>query len=229
MKSYSIDPVLISLDEFRELTSGREMLPARVMLQEQMEERFAILKESGMQNLENLLAKLSTKTKIGEFAQRTGLSTDYLVLLRREAASYLARPFPLSDFPGIPFEYIELLKSRGLKNTRKLYEQVQTEELQADLSANTGIPAYRLKELFSLCNLSRITGVGGIFARVLYEADIRSAEEYACTDASILLERCRHIIEKYGYPAGKLGEKDMQYGINYAKVIVAKDHKSDKQ
>jgi len=229
VKSYSIDPVLISLDEFRELTSGREMLPGRIILQEQMEERFTILKESGIKNLHDLLAKLSTKTKIGEFSQSTGLSMDYLVLLRREAASYLARPFPLSDFPGIPLEYIELLKSRGLKNTRDFFEKVQTEKQQAELSASTGIPAYRLKELFSLCNLSRITGVGGIFARVLYEADIRSTEEYACTDASILLDRCRHIIEKYGYPAGLLGEKDMQYGINYAKVILAKDHKSDKQ
>lgn len=229
MRSYSIDPVLISLDEFRKLTSGREMLPARVILHEQMEERFAVLKKTGIINLENLLARLSTKTKIGEFSEHTGLSADYLVLLRREAASYLARPFPLSDFPGIPFEYIELLKSRGLKNTRGFFEQVQTEEQQKELSLSTGIPAYRLKELFSLCDLSRITGVGGIFARVLYEADIRSAEVYALTDASELLERCRLIIEKYGYPAGKLGEKDMQYGINYAKVIVATDHKPDKQ
>jgi len=229
VKSYSIDPVLISLDEFLELTSGKEMLPARVILQEQMEERFAVLKESGIKNLENLFARLSTKIKIVEFSQMTGLSPDYLVLLRREAASYLARPIPLSDFPGIPFEYIELLKSRGLKNTRGFFEQVQTEEQQIELSAGTGIPAYRLKELFSLCDLSRITGVGGVFARVLYEADIRSIEEYAFTDASILLERCRQIIEKYGYAAGNLGEKDIQYGINYAKVIVAKDHKPDKQ
>jgi len=229
VKSYSIDPVLISLDEFLELTSGKEMLPARVILQEQMEERFAVLKESGIKNLENLFARLSTKIKIVEFSQMTGLSPDYLVLLRREAASYLARPIPLSDFPGIPFEYIELLKSRGLKNTRGFFEQVQTEEQQIELSAGTGIPAYRLKELFSLCDLSRITGVGGVFARVLYEADIRSIEEYDFTDASILLERCRQIIEKYGYAAGNLGEKDIQYGINYAKVIVAKDHKPDKQ
>ena len=47
MKPYSIDPSLLSLEEFRELTAGKSMLPAR--------------------------------------------------------------PFPLSDFPGIPFEYTELL------------------------------------------------------------------------------------------------------------------------
>ena len=99
-------------------------------------------------------------------------------------------------------------------------------EQQAELSAITGIPAYRLKELFSLCDLSRITGVGGIFARVLYEAGIRSPEEYSLNDAASTLKRCREVIDKYGYAAGKLGEKDVQYGINYARLVVVNDQKS---
>lgn len=227
MYSYSIDPSLISLEDFRDLTSGRDMLPGRLMLHEQMEERFAILKDSGVKHLGDLLARLSSPAKIQEYAQRSGLSSDYLVLLKREAGSYLARPFPLSDFPGIPHEYIELLKSRGIKHTRDFFENVQGEEQQGELSTATGIPAYRIKELHVLCDLSRITGVGGIFARVLYEADIRSLEEFASTDTLATLERCRYVIEKYGYAAGKLGEKDMQYGINYAKVVTACENKQN--
>ena len=178
MKNYSIDPSLLSLEEFKELTAGRRMLPGRVVL-------------------------------------------------KREAGSYLVRPFPLSSFPGIPFEYTELLKSKGILSTKDFFEQVQTGDQQAELSANTGIPVYRLKELFSLCDLSRITGVGAIFARVLYEAGIRSTEEFASTDALALLDSCQAIIKKHGYAAGKLGEKDMSYGINYANVVLAIDHKSD--
>lgn len=226
MKPYCIDPVLISLEKFMELTASRRLLPGRVVLQEQMEERFSILKKSGTKHLGDLLKLLASKSKIERFSIQTGLPTAYLVLLKREAGSYLARHFPLSNFPGIPFEYVELLKSGGIINTRDFFEQLQTEEQQKDLSAGSGIPEYRLKELYSLCDLSRITGVGGIFARILYEAGTRSVEEYVNTDPSTQLKKCLDVIEKYGYAAGNLGEDDIRYGINYARVVLACDKKT---
>jgi hypothetical protein len=229
MKKYAIDPALISLKEFRELTANKRIMPARIALQEHMEKRFALLRHAGMEHLGDILRNLGSKSRIEAFSCKTGLSVDYLVLLKREGGSYLARPFPLSDFPGIPFEYLELLKSRGLKTTRDFFEKVQTKEQQEELSRETGIPAYRLKELFVLCDLSRITGVGGVFARILNEADIRSAYDFAEMDPAILLERCRQVIDKYGYEAGKLGDKDIEYGISYAKVLVACDQKLDKR
>lgn len=226
MKTYSIDPSLLSLEEFRELTAGKSMLPGRVMLQEEMKERFQVLKKSGVDSLGDLLHLLASKSKIESYAAQSGLPTAYLVLLKREAGSYLARPFPLSDFPGIPYEYTELLKSRGIRNTKDFFEQLQSRAQQEELSSNTGIPVYRLEELYSLCDLSRITGVGGIFARIVYEAGLRSAREFAGSDVPGLLSSCRTVIEKHGYPAGKLGEKDIQYGIDYSIVIVKCDRKS---
>jgi len=227
MKGYSIDPDLIKLEEFRELTAGRNMLPGRVMLQEQMEERYALLKASGMEHLGQLLRFLASKSKIESYSKRTGLTTEYLTLLKREAGSYLSTPFPLSNFPGIPFEYAELLKSRRIKHTKDLYEQVQTKQQQERMATDTGIPSYRMEELFSLCDLSRITGVGGVFARIVYEAGIRSVEEFACTDIPTQLSRYRTVIEKYKYAAGKLGEEDIRYGVHYARVVVACDKKSE--
>jgi len=226
MKSYSIDPDLVSLEEFRELTAGRNMLPGRIMLQERMEERFGLLKASGIESLGMLLRFLASKSKIESYAERTGFMTQYLTLLKREAGSYLASPFPLSNFPGFPFEYTELLKSRGIKHTKDLYEQAQTKQQQAQMAADTGIPSYRIEELFSLCDLSRISGVGGVFARTIYEAGIRSVEELAGTAISTQLSRYRKVIEKYNYAAGNLGEEDIRYGIHYARVIVACEKKS---
>jgi len=189
MKHYNIDPYLLSLEEFKELTANRKMLPGRVLLHEEMDKRFGLLK--------------------------------------REAGSYVARPFPLSSFPGIPFEYVELLKSRGITSTKDFFEQVQTAQPQEQLARDTGIPLYRIEELFTLCDLSRITGVGGVFARVVYEAGIRSIEEFVNTDIHIQLSRYRAVIEKHGYAAGKLGEEDLKYGIIYASVVVACDNKSE--
>jgi hypothetical protein len=225
VKPYTIDPTQLSLEEFRELTAGKSMLPGRITLQEKIMERFHVLKQSGVNTLGDLLHLLASKSKIERFADQSGLPATYLVLLKREAGSYLARPFPLSEFPGIPFEYVELLKSRGIRNTRDFFEQVQTVKQQKDLSLNTGIPVYRLEELYSLCDLSRITGVGGIFARVLYEAGVRSTREFSGKDAASLLSSCRAVIEKHGYTAAKPGEQDIQYGIGYASVIDKCDRK----
>ena len=227
MKQYSIDPSLISLEEFKELTANRRMLPGRVMLHEEMDERFNLLKASGMETLGDILRILRSKTKIQSFAIQTGLSEDYLVLLKREAGSYMAKPFSLSSFPGIPFEYVELLKSRDIKNTKDLFEQVQSELEQEDLSASTGIPVYRLKELHFLCDLSRVTGVGGIFARMLYETGIHSSQAFAGADTAVLLKDCKSVIEKHGYAVRNLGEEDMNYGIHYARVVVTCDHLRD--
>jgi hypothetical protein len=227
MNHYSIDPSLLSLEEFKELSANRRMLPGRVMLHEQMDERFGLLKRSGMETLGDVLRILGSKLKIHSFAIQTGLTEDYLVVLKREAGSYIAKPIALSSFPGIPFEYVELLKSRGINNTKHLFEQVQSEKEQEELSESTGIPAYRLKELSSLCDLSRITGVGGIFARVLYEAGIHSTEEFANTDTASLLNACQLVIEKHAYAVGKLGKEDMNYGIHYARLVVSCDHLRD--
>ena len=229
MKRYSIDPGLITLDHFKRLTGAKRMLPGRVVLQEQIDKRFDLLKESGIENLGDLLRALGSKIKIESYATRTGLSSDYLVLLKREAGSYLARPFPLSDFPGIPYEYVELLKSKGISNTKDLFEQLQTDHQQAKLATITGIPDYRLKELFSLCDLSRIAGVGGLFARVIYEAGIRSTSEFERTEATSQVEMYLAVIEKHGYAAGNLGVEDIRYSINYASIVVAYDNKSDKK
>ncbi|MDF1574287.1 MAG: DUF4332 domain-containing protein [Bacteroidales bacterium] len=225
MKSFSPDPDRISLEEFRELTAGRKLLPGRLMLGEQMEERFKILKGAGIQQLGDLLRVLGSGPKIRSFSLRTGLAVDYLILLKREAGSYLARPCPLSGFPGIPFEYVELLKSRGIRHSKDLFEQVQTARQQERMAESTGIPSYRIRELLMLCDISRITGVGGVFARIVYEAGIRSVEEFARTPASEQLSRYQAVIKKYKYPAGKLGEEDIRYGIHYARVLAAFDNK----
>ena len=159
MKQYSNDPAMISLEEFRKLTAGRNMLPGRVSLQEDMEERFDVLKGSGIENLEDLFRLLGSKPKIDNFSSQTGLSADYLVLLKREAGSYLARPFPLSNFPGIPYEYVEILKSRGIKNTKDLFEQVQIG--YSSSMQNSGYPPFFLFDLLygalQRCCISYIT------------------------------------------------------------------------
>lgn len=212
MLSYSIPPHQITLRHFFDLTKKRKMLPSRVMLQQNMEERFAQLSKMGIDNLANLLKTLGSTEKLEKFARQSGMGPDYLSLLRREARSYQAKPFPLSNFPGIPFEYTELLKSKGIGHTRSFFELAQTEIQREEMARKTGIPKERIKELYVLCDLSRITGVGAAMARMVYEAGIRSTADFAVTE-----ER----FEEH------LGEDDIQYCLSYAKVITAMDQKNN--
>ncbi|MEN8231043.1 MAG: DUF4332 domain-containing protein, partial [Bacteroidota bacterium] len=174
MEKYTLDPTLISLQEFYALTVSKQLIPSRVSLHEKIDERFGILRNNGFHNLGMLLKSLKSKQNVQSIADATGIPAGYLLLLRREAGSYLARPFPLSDFPGIPYEYVEVLKTKEIRNTREFFERVQTSNQQHEIAGETGIPKERLKEIFALCDLSRITGVGGVFARIVFEAGIRS-------------------------------------------------------
>ena len=66
-----------------------EVLPDRKILQEKIPERFTIWGPMGIKNLKDLIDALKTKAKIDTFAQKSGLPQDYLVVLRREANSYI--------------------------------------------------------------------------------------------------------------------------------------------
>ena len=228
MEKYTLDPGKISLDRFFELTGSRRMLPSRIVLHDHMMERFQILKEAGIRNLRDLISTLGSKPRIEVFASDSGLPEAYLVLLKREASSYLARPFPLSDFPGIPHEYVESLRSKGIRNTREYFESAQSSKEQKQLSGRTGIPDSRLREILALTDLSRITGIGGLFARIVYEAGIRSTRQFAETDAHSQTLKYMKIIDKYGYAAGHFVEEDIQYCITYAKVICETRLNTDK-
>jgi nucleotidyltransferase/DNA polymerase involved in DNA repair len=220
MEKYSLNPSQISMDHFHELTRTKKMLPGRVMLHEEMDQRFDLLKKAGVTDLGILIRTLGSASKIDAFASQSGLPRPYLVLLKREAGSYLAKPFPISDFPGIPYEYSEVLKSKGIKHTRQFFEEMQSATRKNELAHLTGIPNYRLKELYSLCDLSRITGVGGIFSRVVYEAGIRSTGEFAEITAAVHYRKYKTVIDKYGYSTGHISEEDIQYCIEYARVII---------
>jgi len=208
MVNYSPDLSLISLDRFLQLTRSKRMLPGRVMLHEMMEERFAILARAGITDLKVLRRELGSKQKMESFSARWDLPYPYLVLLKREAGSYQVKPFPLSDFPGVPFEYTESLRSKGFRNTRDFFELAQTGPMRTGLASITGIPEARLLELFVLCDLSRICGVGGTMARFCYEAGIRSVREFAGVQSPQFSE---------------FSEEDIRYCIEYARVIVGLD------
>lgn len=206
MASYTIDPTRISLETFRKLTAAKKLLPGRVILGDAMEERFGILEKQGISNLGELLKALGNKKKVEAFARESKLPENYLIILKREAGSYLARPQALDIFPGIPFEYTEILKSKGISSTRDFFEQFGNKEAQDKLSKATGIPSRRLLEMHQLCDLVRVTGFGGTSARLVYEAGVHSIKDL-----------------KEAVLARLFREEDVQYCMAYIRIILELD------
>jgi len=201
------------------LTLSKKIIPGRVSLKDTIGDHFRTLMNSGIANLGDLLNSLSSSEKIRAVAGTTGIPQEYLILLRREAGSYLVRPISLSDFPGIPYEYIEVLKTSAIRHTRDFFELVQTKSQRQSVAERTGIPEARLDEIFALCNLTRISGIGGIFARIFYDAGTRSVEDFACIEPRVHLEKYNVAIRKYRNRPRSLTEADMRFFLEYAKVI----------
>ncbi len=107
--NYHLNPEKISLEQFRRSLESRELIPSRVILKENLAERFEVLSSMEISNLKDLLVSLKSKEKIKNISEQTSLSVDYLTILKREAGSYFPNPVPLNKFSCVDAQI--LLKS----------------------------------------------------------------------------------------------------------------------
>jgi hypothetical protein len=142
---------------------------------------------------------------------------------RERASACLAEPAPLHLFPGIPFEYVEVLKSRGIDDSGIFLGVTRTLPHRTGLATATGIPAYRIEEIRSLCDLSRVRGVVPGVARVLYYVKIRSVEQLARESASAIVQKVVPCSGTYARVIRSMNEKMMADCIRCARRIVLND------
>lgn len=217
--NYHIDLEKYSLDEFQKELSESALLPSRKILKEKINERFKILENSGIRNLLDLQVSLKTPKKAREFAGKSGLPEDYLLILRREVNSYTPNPINLEKFPGVEKEIVNKLKSAGIKNTFHLFKKIKTENEREELSAETGINYEKIIELTKLTDLSRIKWIGPIFARLFYDSGIDTAQKVSDADAKPLFKLLVQINNEKGYTRGKFIESDVELCIKVANMV----------
>jgi hypothetical protein len=201
---YSIDLGAIPIYDYMHLLERQTLLPGRRMLQDQLAERFALLAGEEITTVAELSMRLSTPQKLSSLSASTGISEEYLTLLRRELGSLSQKPVPLADFPAVDPVLIRSLADSGIRSPKALWEQA------GDTSS----------ELYSLCDLVRINGVGAVAARAFYEAGYRSVQAVAQAQAGDMLSRVSAVNAEKQYYQAKLGEKDMQFCIDFAKLLV---------
>jgi len=201
---YAPDLTAVSVPEYLELLKRQNLLPGRRMLLDGIDQNFEAIGRQGVTNLMQLKKQLSTKQKLTAFAEAAGIAAEYLTLLKREIGSLDQKPVPLASFPGIEKATLRELDGRGIRNSQEYYESGGS---AAD-------------ELFCLCDLVRINGVGAVAAKAFYEAGYRSVEAVARADAAAMLERVSKVNDAQGYYRAKLGVKDMQFCIDFASLLI---------
>ena len=174
---YHIDPSCYSLQQLKDNLLSRELIPSRTSLKIDLEKRFKNLEDLGISNLLDIINTLKSKKKIEGFSVLSGISIEYLTLLRREVNSYLPNPVPLNKFPGVAEEDLARLSEQGIKNSRHLYEKAGPKYSRVALAKITGISLENLDELVGMADLARAYGVGPVFARILYDTGIHSIRE----------------------------------------------------
>ena len=109
----------------------------------------------------------------------------------------------LSSFPNSDIKLLENLSAVGIKNSKDYWE------LKQDPS----------DDLFCLCDLVRINGIGPVAARAFFEAGYKSINDVAAADAANMLARVTIVNEIKCYYKAKLGQKDMQFCIDFALLL----------
>lgn len=219
VNGYYIDFNAVGLSELEEELEHASLIPSRKILQEDLHHRFAALRQQGLSNLNELMTAVKTPEKLEHLANRTGISVEYLTILKREIASSQPKPVSLDEFPGVSEEAVRQLSVLGMKNTLQLFEAVRTKSKRESLCEKTGIPYQEILELSKLTDLVRIKWVGANFARLLADSGCDTAEKTSHADYREIYQRLMEINGDKKYFKGKFGENDMKLCVEAAQKV----------
>ena len=217
--SYHINLKEISLDQFRQTLKQAELIPSRRILKEQIDQRFERLQAQGISNLKDLLSAAKNAKKIAVLSNNTGLSEEYLTILRREVNALIPQPKNLRDYPGIEPAVIEKLGKRGIRNSKQLFLAARNKQERIQLSQAADIDPTKLLEMVKLADLSRVYGVGPIFARLLFDIGTETVESLAQADSEQLFRQLEKKYLEAGYSKADFKERDIRLCIRMAKDL----------
>jgi hypothetical protein len=212
--NYFLDLSTFSLETLKGRIKTTRLPPSHEILRVNIDERFKILAQNGIENLEQLQSELKSKSNMQSFADGTGLPLDYLTVLRREVNSYQPKPIRLRDFPGVDPKVVSKLEQIGIKNTLQLFPKVLNPRDRSELALETGIEDADILDLTKLTDVARLKWVGPKFARLLVASDYDTVERVANSDYEKLYRDLMRINETTNIYQGSLGMDDLKDWVN---------------
>ena len=213
---YYLDFSSITIDQYKEKLKRKTMIPSRMILKENLDERFSYFKSLGIKNVLELEKILKKKEKVRELAKEKCLSEDFLIALGRELKAIQPKPRKFKDFLGISEETISKLEKNGIKSTKHLYDKVITKNDRKETAKATGINEEEILDLTKLTDLTRIQWVNGTFASVLYEAGYDTVEKVVKADYEELYNTVKKLNAERKLYKGNIGLNDMKILVEAA-------------
>ncbi|MCK5169507.1 MAG: DUF4332 domain-containing protein [Bacteroidales bacterium] len=216
---YYIDLETISIEKYKTKLESAYLPPSRMILKENLDERFNYFKSIGINNVKELLQILKKNDKLEDLSKANCLSENYLKILLRELNSTLPKPNKIKEFVGISEGTILKLEKIGIKNTFKLFDNVVNDKKRKEFAKLSGVSDVDILELTKLTDLSRIKWVGVTFARMLYDLEIDTVEKASKSDPVDLHKRINQINKEKKFYKGQIGLNDIKIFVDAAKEI----------
>ena len=126
---YTLDLNRIPLADYQTLLANQNLLPGRRLLHDGIDRHFQALSAEQIETLAQLKQRLSAPQKLAALAAATGISQEYLTILRRELGSLEQKPVLLSAFPRMDAEVISALAKRGILHSKDYFERGETDNI----------------------------------------------------------------------------------------------------
>ena len=210
---YMPDLSNIGLDDFKnQLKTGR-LLPSRMPLLDDIESKFSLIQKTGIHNADSLKAALKTSKRLSKLAGETGISEDYLRILKREVNNLLPTPVKFVDVPNISDEIIKHLNARDITDTENLFPFVRDPDSRQNLKSQSGISMEDILWLTKLVDVSRIKWVGPKLARLIVDTEYDTVEKLSHADPEKVLDAFDKAKNKHKAYQGALGIADIKSWI----------------
>ena len=142
---------------------------------------------------------------------------------REKSISQKRKVFLLKDFRGIDPAALERLSALGITDVEQMLTAARTPVDRRNLAERSGVAAAVILELVKLSDLSRLSGVKGIRARLYLDAGVDTVEKMAAQHPEDLLAKMQQYVQRSGFdgipPLPKEIQATIQNAVNLAKVV----------
>lgn len=116
--------------------------------------------------------------------------------LRAAAIAARRKGFALSGFLGVAPEHVARLQAVGIRTAEQMLASGRTPRSRLDLAERSGVPVEAVLDLVRMSDLSRISGVKAIRARLYVDAGADSVETLAALQPDELLQLTAEFIRR---------------------------------
>jgi hypothetical protein len=202
---YHIDGHSTDLAALQKRLQSTDLIPSQEPLLDDITEKMSALAAVGVNNLADLRAGLNSPKALAALSRSSGISADYLKLLKRTINGFFPKSRLFKDMDWLDKNTILNLKQAGLENTHQLFDAASRGAIGSAI-LDKGI----LSELVAISDLCRVQWVSPKYARAIAAAGFKQASEVARADPETLTNAIASANEGAKFYKGKVGLRDVR-------------------